>query len=102
VPEEDRFPVSTTTLCIFTVTLTSAAGVAPISRTAFTFLDEHGGLHHPRVTAGGGGPLPTRPRPGRTLSLVLRAVLPTGNGQLRWVTAGAKPIVSCEFDVEID
>jgi hypothetical protein len=29
-------------------------------------------------------------------------VLPTGNGQLRWVTAGAKPIVSCEFDVEID
>jgi hypothetical protein len=102
VPDEDRFPVSTTTPCTFTLTLTSAAGVAPISRTAFTFLDEHGGLHHPRVTAGGGGPLPTRLRPGRTLSLVLRAVVPTGNGQLRWAPEGAKPIVSWDFDVEID
>ena len=31
-----------------------------------------------------------------------RGRLPTGNGRLRWAPTGAKPIVSWDFDVEID
>jgi hypothetical protein len=28
--------------------------------------------------------------------------LPTGNGRLRWAPVGVKPVVSWDFDVEID
>jgi hypothetical protein len=39
---------------------------------------------------------------GRTVTLTVTTVLPTGNGQLRWAPAGARPVVSWDFDVEID
>ena len=50
---------------------------------AFTLVDELGRIHHPRVTAPGGGPLPRQLLPGQTVSLTVREVLPTGNGSLR-------------------
>jgi len=93
VPEEGRFPVPATSPCTFTVTLAAASGVVPLRSTAFTILDELGHLHHPRVTAEASG---------RTVVLTLKDVLPTGNGRLRWAPDGAAPIVSWDFDVEID
>ena len=35
------------------------------------------------------------------MSFELRAVLPTGDGALRWAPAG-KPVASWDFNVEID
>jgi len=102
VTEEGAFPVPATTPCAFTVTLTAASGAVPVSPRAFTILDELGHLHHPRVTAAGGGSPPARVARGRTVTLTVTAVLPTGNGRLRWAPAGATPIVSWDFDVEID
>lgn len=102
VPEEGRFPVPATSPCTFIVTLTAASGAVPLSPTAFTITDELGHLHHPRVTLRGGGTLPARVPPGRTVSLTVRDVLPTGNGRLRWAPQGTAPIVSWDFDVEID
>ena len=102
VPEEGAFPVPATTPCAFTVTLTTASGAVPVSPRAFTILDELGYLHRPRVTAAGGGSPPARVARGRTVTLSVTAVLPTGNGRLRWAPAGATPIVSWDFDVEID
>jgi hypothetical protein len=102
VPSEGQFPLPRTTRCTFTVTLTRASGVVPLRASAFSIVDELGRLHHPRVTSQGGGPLPATIRPGQTVVITVRDKLPTGNGQLRWAPGSVKPIVSWDFDVEID
>jgi hypothetical protein len=76
--------------------------LVPLRGGAFTIVDEDGQLHRPRVTVIGGGSPPSRVAPSHTVSLTLSAVLPTGNGQLRWASAGTRPIVSWDFDVEVD
>jgi len=98
VPEEGTFPVPRTTPCSFTVTFTAASGAVPLSARAFTIVDELGALHHPRVS----GALPSRVLPGRRVSIALSAVLPTGAGTLRWSPTAGRPVVSWDFDVEID
>jgi len=102
VPEEGQFPVPRTTPCTFTLTLTRVSGVVPLSAGAFTIIDEEGAIHHPRVRVTGGGTLPRRLGPGRSISLTIDDVLPTGAGTLSWAPNTAKPIVSWDFDVEID
>lgn len=102
VPEQGRFPVPSTSPCSFTVTFTAASGDVPLSANAFTIVDEFGHLHHPRVTSTGGGSPPLQVAAGRTVSLTVSDVLPTGNGQLRWASEGTTPIVSWDFDVELD
>jgi hypothetical protein len=101
VPEEGRFPVPQTTPCRFAVTFASVHGSIPIDARAFSFLSEHGRVHRARVTLRGGG-VPTRVAAGHPVTLILSAVLPTGNGQLRWRPLSGRPIVSWDFDVEID
>jgi hypothetical protein len=102
VPEDGRFPVPATSPCTFIVTFASASGVIPLSAKAFTFIDELGHVRHPRVTALGGGALPRQVSPGRPLSLKVYDVLPTGDGRLTWAPDRGRPIVSWDFDVEID
>ena len=102
VPEEGKFPVPKTSPCSFTVTFTAATNLIRLRPTAFTILDELGRLHHPVLTGLNGGVPPALVRPGQTVSLVVKAVLPTGNGTLRFAPEGAAPIVSWDFDVEID
>jgi hypothetical protein len=102
VPHPGRVPISATTPCTFTVTFTAGSGVIPLSARAFTFVDELGHVHHPRVTALGGGAPSQRLLPGRTVSLTVRGVLPTGNGSLEWAPKGPRPIVAWDFNVEVD
>jgi hypothetical protein len=102
VPEEGQFPVPATTPTSFRLTLTAASGTIPIAASDFTIMDELGQLHHPRVTIDGAGRLPWRVSPRRTLTITLKDVLPVGDGQLRWTPQGTRPIVSWDFDVEID
>lgn len=101
VPEEGQFPVPATTPCTFTVTFTGISGTVPLSSAAFTIRDELGHLHHPHVTAQGGGP-PPADASGTTVNLTITAVLPTGSGELQWAPRGGTPVVSWDFDVEID
>jgi hypothetical protein len=102
VPEDGRFPVPATSPCTFIVTFAAASGVIPLSAKAFTLIDELGHVRHPRVTAIGGGALPRQVLPGRPMSLKVYDVLPTGDGGLIWAPGGTRPIVSWDFDVEID
>jgi hypothetical protein len=102
VPEEGQFPVPATTPCTFTLTLTGTSGTIPLRPAAFTIRDEQGQLHYPKVTAPGGRPLPASAAPGTAVTLTISAVLPTGNGQLQWAPQGGGPVVSWDFDVEID
>ncbi len=98
VPEEGQFPVPETTSCTFTVTLDRAGGVVPLRASAFTIVDEVGKIHHPRVPPCAAGARRAGPA---TVTFLVQAVLPTGNGRLRWAPEGT-PIVSWDFDVEID
>lgn len=102
VPEDGRFPVPATSPCTFIITFAAASGVIPLGASAFTLIDELGHVRHPRVSAMGGGPPPTRISAGRPLSVRVNDVLPTGNGALTWAPGGGRPIVSWDFDVEID
>jgi len=102
VPEDGHFPVPATSPCTFIVTFATSAGVIPLSAKAFTLVDEFGHVRHPRVTAMGGGAPPRRALPGRPVSLKVYDVLPTGDGGLTWAPEGRRPIVSWDFDVEID
>jgi hypothetical protein len=102
VPEDGRFPVPATSPCTFVVTFAQVSGAIPLSRRAFTLVDEYGHIRHPRVTSMDGGPPPTRIVPGRPLSLKIYDVLPTGDGGLEWAPYGRRPLVSWDFNVEID
>jgi hypothetical protein len=102
VPEEGAFPVPASISCTFTITFASVSGTIPLSPAAFTILDELGHLHHPQVAAHDGGPVPADATAGKPLTLTITAVLPTGSGQLRWAPQGGRPVVSWDFDVEID
>jgi hypothetical protein len=102
VPEIGEVPVPSTTKCTFVVTFSDALGTVPLNPRAFVLEDEESRLHQPVVRAYGGGPLPAHVPPGKTVSISLEDVLPTGEGQLRWAPQGGRPIVSWDFDVEID
>jgi hypothetical protein len=102
VPEEGAFPVPASISCTFTITFASVSGAIPVSPAAFTILDELGHLHHPKIAAQGGGPVPADATAGKPLTLSITAVLPTGSGTLRWAPQGGGPVVSWDFDVEID
>jgi hypothetical protein len=102
VPEDGKFPVPPTSPATFVVTLSHASGVVPISADAFALVDERGTVRHPAITAAGGGALPTRVLPGKTVSLRMHDVIPTGDGGLLWKPEGRHAIVSWDFVVEID
>ena len=102
VPESGKFPVPRTSPCTFIVTFAGTSGVVPISAAGFTITDELGRLHHPKVMALDGGAPSSLIAPGKPLSLEIYAVLPTGSGSLSWAPVGRRPIVSWDFDVEID
>ena len=102
VPKEGQSPVPATSPCTFTVTLAAVHGSVPLSSRDFSFLSEHGERTGARVTLRGGGRLPRRVVAGRPLTLSVRAVLPVGNGRLRWTPSGTRPTVTWDFDVELD
>ncbi|MCW3020007.1 MAG: hypothetical protein JWN10_2315 [Solirubrobacterales bacterium] len=102
VPESGRFPVPRTSPCTFVVTFAATSGVIPLRSADLTITDEQGRLHHPKVTALHGGVPPRRITPGKPISLEVYAVLPTGSGSVSWAPESRRPIVSWDFDVEID
>jgi hypothetical protein len=102
VPEDGRFPVPPTSPATFVLTLSNAAGVVPLSAAAFALVDERGTVRYPAITVAGGGPLPARVAPGKTVTLRMHEVIPTGDGGLLWKPEGRHAIVSWDFNVEID
>ena len=84
----------------FTVSLAQANGTVPVRVSDFTIRDQTGRLVHPQLVAGEAAPPATVP-PGGHVTLQLTAVLPTGEGLLRWTPQGS-PLVSWDFVVEND
>jgi Phosphoesterase family len=101
VPPHGPLVVPTGAECTFKVTLTAGVGTVPLSPAAFTIVDEQGRVHRPSVSPAKGS-LPGDIPPGRTVTLIVKAMLPVGNGRLNWAPDGSKPIVSWDFDAELD
>jgi len=100
---QGQYPPPPTTPCTFTLTLAGASGTIPIKPGDFTIVDEQGNVHDPQVSAGAGVTPPPAVAPAAgQLTLIIRDVLPIGNGQLRWAAGGSAPIASWDFSVEID
>ena len=102
VPRTGSLAARTSTPCTFTVTLRAASGKVPLSPRAFAIVDELGQVQHPLISGAGGSALPARLTPGRTITLSARAVLPVGAGRMTWSPDAGAPIVSWDFDVELD
>jgi hypothetical protein len=103
VPESGGFPVPTTSPVSFSVTIDQVRGTIPISPSDFVILDELGHLHHPSVTMANGAVLPHTLAGGHRFDLVINDdAIPTGSGDLQWKPIAGRPLVSWDFDVEID
>jgi len=102
VPQSGHFPVPPSTPAAFVLTFARTQGTVPFRASDVTIVDELGVLHHPQVTALGGGPPPALITPGRPVSVRLTSVLATGNGNVKWAPAGPHPLVIWDFAVEID
>ena len=78
-----------------------AAGAVPISLADFSSIDDFGNVYRPAFVAG--QPVPPRVlRPGATVSFELRAVMPTGEGLMRWAPDGRNIVAKWDFIVEND
>jgi hypothetical protein len=102
VPEEGHYPVPAASPCTFIVTFTGASRAFALDAKAFTLIDEVDHVFHPRLTAIDGGPAPRSVPAHKTVSLKVHAVLPTGDGGLRWAPGTTHPIVTWDFEVEVD
>jgi hypothetical protein len=101
LPKQGQNRPPAATPCTFVVRLTARSGVIPVGATAFTLVDAHHRLHHPRVTTVDGGAPPRELAPGQTVSITVNAVLPIGNGRLEWAPDGGRVPVAWDFAVEI-
>jgi phosphoesterase family protein len=102
VTPESHAALAATTRCTFTITFRAVVGSVPLSGAAFSILDEHQQVHQLRVTAADGGPSPPWAAPGRIVTLRMSGVLPVGQGRLLWAPDGGSPIVSWDFDLELN
>ena len=84
----------------FTVTMGDVSGSVPVRVDDFTIVDQNGRVVHPLLVTGEAPPPAVAP-PGGTLSLALDAVLPVGEGTLRWAPGGTL-VATWDFVVEND
>jgi hypothetical protein len=89
------------TTCTWTVTLSDASTTVRVVAPDFTALDHLGSVYHVAVV-GGQASAPTVLAPGQSVTLTLRAVMPTGEGLLRWAPDGRNIVASWDFEVEND
>jgi hypothetical protein len=102
VPQSGLTPPPETTPCTFVVTLAQATTPIRLDAASFSTVDGSGHVHPLRMTGLKGGPAPTEAMPGRPVSFALHAVLPTGDGALRWAPEGRAVPASWDFTVEVD
>ena len=101
VPGEGLPYVSPATTCTWTVTLSAATKPITIALNDFTTIDHLGVVYH--VAAVPGQPaIPAVLEVGATASFELRAVMPTGEGLMRWSPDGGPILATWDFEVEND
>jgi hypothetical protein len=85
----------------FDISLAHVSGTIPVRLADFTITDQLGRTFHP-ILVRHETPPPATVTAGRSLTLQVTAVMPTGEGRLYWSPTRSVPIVSWDFIVEND
>lgn len=101
VPGEGLPYQSPATTCTWTVTLADASAPTAIDLADFTAID-HLGAVYPVAAVAGSPVVPGVLDPGQTVNFQVRAVMPTGEGLMRWAPNGKQVVASWDFEVEND
>lgn len=92
---------TSTTTCTWTVTLTAATAVVPVTAAEFTVIDHLGAVYHPTLVPGQPVPSATVTR-GQTVTFELRTIMTTGEGLMRWAPVNQQTVATWDFTVEND
>jgi hypothetical protein len=101
VPGEGLPYQADSTTCTWTITLSDATTDVPVAPSDFTALDHLGAVFPTRL-------VPGQPKPpkvlgkGRSTTFELRAVMPVGEGLMRWAPAHQPILAAWDFEVEND
>lgn len=101
VPGEGLPYQTPATTCTWTVTMSAANVEMPIDLQHFNAIDQFGKIYQVTPPATEAKP-PTSIHPGQTVTFKLRAILPTGEGDMRYSPDGQRVAASWDFVVEND
>jgi hypothetical protein len=101
VPGEDLPVIQRFTTCTWTISLSHVKGTVPISVADFDSID-HLQTVYTLALVPGQPPLPTTLHTGQSLSFKVRAVMPTGEGLMRWAPDGNNIVAKWDYQVEND
>ena len=101
VPGEGLPVVQRYTTCTWTVSIDHVQGTVPVSLADFDTIDHRQTVYSLSMVPGQ-QPLPTTLRAGQSLTFKVRAVMPTGEGLLRWAPDGNDIVAKWDYHVEND
>ncbi len=89
------------TTCTWTISISHVVGRVPIAAAEFDSITHTGAVYKPYVVPGQPR-LPTVLLPGHRLTFELRAVMPVGEGLMRWAPDGNNIVAKWDYQVEND
>jgi hypothetical protein len=101
VPGEGLPVVQGFTTCTWTISISRVKGTVPISVADFDSID-HFQTVYKLTLVPGQPPLPTSLHTGQSLNFKVRAVMPTGEGLMRWAPDGNNIVAKWDYQVEND
>jgi hypothetical protein len=87
--------------CTWTISFSHVTGRVPLNITDFDSIDHLGTVFQPYVVPGQ-PKLPFALLPGHDLSFQVRAVMPVGEGLMRWAPDGRHIVAKWDYQVEND
>ena len=101
VPGEGLPVIESFTTCTWTISISHVRGTVPISAADFDSIDHQQTVYKPALVPGQ-APLPATLRTGQSVSFKIRAVMPTGEGLMRWAPDGDHIVAKWDYQVEND
>jgi hypothetical protein len=101
VPGEGLPYQASFTTCTWTISLSHVKGKVPIAVADFDSIDHTGAVFKPYLVPGQ-PKLPTVLLPGHSLTFQIRAVMPVGEGLMRWAPDGNHIMAKWDYQVEND
>ena len=101
VPGEGLTVVQSATTCTWTISISHVRGQAPIALADWDSIDASQTVYRPFL-APGQRPLPAMLTTGHSLTFKIRAVMPTGEGLMRWAPDGNNIVAKWDYQVEND
>jgi hypothetical protein len=101
VPGEGLPVIQGYTTCTWTISLSHVRGTVPVSVTDFDSIN-HAQTAYKMSLAPGQAPLPAELHTGQSLNFKVRAVMPTGEGLMRWAPDGDHIVAKWDYQVEND